>query len=402
MARRSVSRREFVSGSIAGAIAAHTLSQNTKALAAQRQPLAVRELKTGERFRVGVIGCGVRGGHHIQRALTNIPQYEITALCDLLPEKIEEKKKLIRDGNPRGYTDFEKMLKEMEFDTVLVVIPNYLHKVATVAALESKCHVMCEKPMAMTVAECNAVLAAAEKSRKAIQIPTESPIGSKALQTLIETVHQKAMGKILYSTINSYRGDWAVASPDPQQDIRTNWRLKKEMCGGVAYEVGVHILHLNDFIMESEPVEVCALEGVHNRAIRPRTSADHSGIVVRFASGAVTNYGGVVYGYDESIPQYFFGTHGTAEYAGRRLTLRYGLQRGMEGYPAPRPKPQVLDLPEDPHDSLTNHWLHFMRVMQGKAVPLPDGYAGRRVIQILQGAEVSSREKRTVKCAALA
>src|SRR5262249_1120765 len=141
---------------------------------ADAQPLLIGKQTDGSPYKIGILGGGNRSKAHIA-ALNDVSEIEIGALCDVVDHKMDQRAKLItkKQEPPRHYPDMEMMLAQQGLDAVAVVLPNYLHKMATVAALQAGKHVFCEKPMALTVADCNEMIAASEKARKAIQIGTQ-------------------------------------------------------------------------------------------------------------------------------------------------------------------------------------------------------------------------------------
>ena len=89
-------------------------------------------------------------------AFNSVPEIEIVALCDIVEHKMGQRASLIKNGpKPEFYTDMHKMLKRDDLDAVAVITPNYTHKEIVIASLEAGKNVFCEKPMAMTVADCN-------------------------------------------------------------------------------------------------------------------------------------------------------------------------------------------------------------------------------------------------------
>jgi len=187
MSSERVSRREFMrEGLIAGEAAALTLLSGHRVLAGNR-PLIIDKPSHGGPYKIGILGCGNRSKAHIS-SLNEVPEIEVAALCDIVPHKMDERAKLIRQGpEPRKHVDMEKMLQQENLDAVAVVVPNHLHKHGTIAALEAGKHVFCEKPMALTVADCNEMIAVSERTRKAIQIGTQrrhSNRYKKAVETM--------------------------------------------------------------------------------------------------------------------------------------------------------------------------------------------------------------------------
>jgi predicted dehydrogenase len=118
------------------------------------------------KVRVGVIGLGM-GRHHIAGYQSH-PAAEVVAVADADEARLQEIAE--KFGVQKRYTSGEEMLCQEPLDVVSIVTPNKLHKPLTVAAFEAGCHVLCEKPMAMSAAEGRDMLAAAQKAGKRLMI----------------------------------------------------------------------------------------------------------------------------------------------------------------------------------------------------------------------------------------
>jgi predicted dehydrogenase len=397
MSSKRVSRREFIrEGLVAGEAAALTLLSGHRVLAGNR-PLIIEKPASEGPYKVGILGCGNRSKNHIS-ALNEVPEIEVAAICDLVPHKMDTRAELIRQGpEPRKYVDMDKMFQQEDLDAIAVVLPNHLHKLGTIAALEAGKHVFCEKPMALTVADCNEMIAVSERTRRAIQIGTQRR-HSNDFKSAVEMIRKASVGRILSSDINSYRGDWRVPGEDEYPPGVEYWRLNQDNCGGVVYEMGAHIIDVNNWIFDSEPVTVASLQGVNDLALRSRNSTDHGGVLVRYANDALMNYGGNLYTYGTSGANYFFAVNGTIELGPGWLSIKYGAPRGFPEQ-GPLPKPVKEKLPDG--NGTRNQWEHFARVLAGQADPYPDGYIARQTIQICQGATVSAQEKTVVNVSEL-
>ncbi len=388
MNSKKLSRRNFIKKSVIASEAAGLTFYGRQVLADKR-PLIINKPGEDGQYKIGIIGCGNRSKVHIS-TLNDVPEIKITALCDVVPHKMDRRAKLIRSSfQPRKYTDMDKMLRQEELDAVAVVLPNHLHKQAVLAALEAGNHVFCEKPMALTVGECNEMIATAERTRRAIQIGTQRR-HSPGFKTAVETIRNAKVGRILSSDINSYRGDWRVPTEDEYPPGVKYWRLVQEQCGGVVYEMGAHIVDINNWIFDSEPVSVASLQKVNNLSLRSRDSTDHGGVLVRYANDAMMNYGGNLYTYGSTGANYFFAVNGTIELTGGKLSINYGRPRGFPKQ-GDLPKPLEKQLPNG--NGTLQQWKYFARVLAGEATPYPDGYIGRQTVQICQGAILSAQEK---------
>jgi predicted dehydrogenase len=246
--------------------------------------------------------------------------------------------------------------------------------------------------MALTVADCNEMIAVSERTQRAIQIGTQRR-HSNRYKTAVETIRKASVENILSSDINSYRGDWRVPAEDEYPPGVQYWRLNQDQCGGVVYEMGAHIIDVNNWIFDSEPLTVVSLQGVNDLALRTRNSTDHGGVLVRYANGALMNYGGNLYAHGPSAADYFFAVNGTIKLGEGELEINYGYARG---FPSQEPLPKPVKMKLSGGDGTNDQWDYFARVLAGQADPYPDGYMGRQSIQICQGAIVSAQERTVV------
>ena len=128
------SRRNFLSGTAAGA-AAFTIMSPQTALSYQ----------ANSKVSVGLIGSGNRGSYDASIVHAD-PRGRITALCDLFDDRIEKAKQTIKVENPTVYKDFEKLLASPDIDAVVIATPPFEHPRMLEAAVQAKKHVYCEKP----------------------------------------------------------------------------------------------------------------------------------------------------------------------------------------------------------------------------------------------------------------
>ncbi len=112
-------------------------------------------------LRFGVIGVGWQGGSHLQN-LAAEPRARLTALCDINTQLLAERATTF--GVEHRFTDYRDLVACNEVDAVIVALPDYLHRDPAVAALEAGKHLLLEKPMALSVADAEAIATAAERS----------------------------------------------------------------------------------------------------------------------------------------------------------------------------------------------------------------------------------------------
>lgn len=120
------------------------------------------------RMRVGIIGTGGIAEHHVEGYHANATVAEVVAVCDVDGDRARAFAK--RYGVGHAYTDAAELLREQRPEAVSICTPNYLHAPQTIMALEAGAGVLCEKPMATTLADAEAMQAAAERTDKVLYI----------------------------------------------------------------------------------------------------------------------------------------------------------------------------------------------------------------------------------------
>lgn len=153
------------------------------------------------RVRMAVIGCGrIAQRFHIRNIVTS-DRIELVALCD---HKQELAQALAgRYHVPRTYNDYSELLKQDDIDAVVITTPTATHYELVSAALEAEKHVFVEKPMSMTVGECERIVKQCEKSGSRVMVGFQRRFDS-SLAWCKRKVEGGALGKLL--TVNSNLG----------------------------------------------------------------------------------------------------------------------------------------------------------------------------------------------------
>ena len=392
MSNKNLSRRNFIGlTGLAGA----GLALSSHPLKAARL-LHNEETYAAGQFKIGIIGCGNRC-KSIIGALNSVPELEMTALCDIVPHKMGQRAELIKTGvKPKFVNNLDELLKMKELDAIFVITPNDTHRDIVIAALEAGKHVWCEKPLALTVAECNDILGVVTRTGKMLQVGNQRR-HSPAYKVLVDTVRNKPLGRILQADLFDYRGDWRVPDADEYPAGTQYWRLNQRQSGGVVYEMGAHIIDVNNWVFDSEPVSVFSLQGVNNFTLRKRDSSDYAGVLVQYANGAMMNYGGNVYNYGASSMDTWFFEKGTVQMGGGKVYVKYGSPPGFPK-PADIPQNEEITITDENRegDGVVTQLRHFIKVLDGKEKPYPDGYIGRHCVQVMEGSVRSAVARRVV------
>ena len=354
--------------------------------------LKIRQLELGEKFGVGIIGCGNRSQAHIE-AINKVEGVEVRALCDLLPEAIERRRNAVIGYSPKGYRDYRNLVEDAKIDAVVVVTPNDTHKAPTIAAFQAGKHVLCEKPMALYASECDEMIAAQEKAGKVLMIGTQRR-HTPSRVAFVQRIHEGVIGKVLYAWMNDFRRDWRKMYTSREEEIRKNWRFSNSRSGGITFEMSVHGIDFCNWIMASPPVEVVGMGGFNNPKLLPRETTDHIGIMVKYANDAQLTYGATLFSSGGDGPDVISGVDGSAFTEGNTMKVLRRAYWRPRGDP-PELRNEEFQLPGG--DGTAEMHRYFMNAMQGKVRPYPDGYDGKMGVQIARGAEISYIDKKYLR-----
>ncbi len=276
--KRTMGRRGFLKGAMAGLAAGGLMAHPAHA----RQ--AARRVPPSEKIRIAVIGNGGMGSRHIEALAVN-PNCELVALCDAAKGRYipqQDKVEGMISRRPDGYQDFREVLDRPDIDAVWVVTPDNWHPLITILACEAGKDVYVEKPVAMTVAEGRAMVEAARRYGRIVQVGTQQrsmPVFQKA----VNVVHSGRIGTVTHATawvsVNQFklgdapaeipRGlDWDMwLGPAPEvpfsMDRFGGWMGWHDYArGGEFTNWGVHLMDIVQWgIKQDRPLSVQALGG---------------------------------------------------------------------------------------------------------------------------------------------
>jgi len=395
-----LTRRSFMARGVA---ASASVGFGGASFASARNPEGARgavHLGDGERLRLAILGCGNRSRAHIAAVNHYGADMEVVALCDIVTDMLEEKKGLVTSGKPRLYTDYEKMLNEGDdIHAVAVVLPNTLHREGTIASLEAGKHVLCEKPLTLKLEDSQAIVEASERTGRIVQVGTQSR-HAPGYQVLAEKVHGGLIGQVLSGWAQTFRTDWRKLYPDPAEDSRKNWRMKQSEGGSVVYEMGIHTIDVFNWLIDSEPIEITSLGGVHNTRLQRRDSWDHASVAVRYANGALLTYGGNLYCCGGPGPDVLFGDESTLEIgsrSARQATLYKRAYWRPHGEGGGRVSKDLIDLPEMGADPSILQYRHFLEAVQGKQPPFPSARNHMPAVLIARASQMSQAQGRHIQ-----
>jgi predicted dehydrogenase len=193
-------------------------------------------------LKVGIIGCGgIAAGKHMP-SLAKLPNVQMMAFCDIIPEMAEKAAKKFGTSDAKVYTNYKQLLKDKSIDVVHVCTPNKSHADITVDSLEAGKHVMCEKPMAKTSVEAKRMVETAKRTGKKLTIGYQNRFRPDSL-FLNKVCRADELGEIYYAKAHAIRRR-AV----PTWGVFLN---EEEQGGGPLIDIGTHALDLTLWMMDN-------------------------------------------------------------------------------------------------------------------------------------------------------
>ena len=158
--------------------------------------------------RVGLIGCGWYGKSDLLR-LVQVAPVEVVSLCDVDKKMLAEAAELVASRQvskkkPRTYGDYRQMLGEKDLDIVLVGTPDHWHALAMIAAVEAGADVYVQKPISVDVVEGQAMVAAARKHRRVVQVGTQRRSTPHIIEARDTIIKEGKLGKVGHVEVYCY------------------------------------------------------------------------------------------------------------------------------------------------------------------------------------------------------
>jgi scyllo-inositol 2-dehydrogenase (NADP+) len=241
--------------------------------------MSMKRCKNPAAIKVAVIGYGGAfnmGRQHLQQCANN--GMTPTAVVELDEARLV----IAREDFPdiETYTNVSDMLRASSANLIIIITPHNSHAPLTLQCLKAGRHVVCEKPMALTTAECDAMIREANK-RKLMLSAYHNRHWDGCILEALDHIKQGAVGDIvrIEARMGGYGkpGDW--------------WRSLKSISGGIMYDWGVHLLEYCLQIVKSDIVEVSgfAHSGFWAKQVAWKSDAneDEATAVVRFANGVM-------------------------------------------------------------------------------------------------------------------
>ena len=257
----SMSRRQFLATSTAGAVAASNISLL----------LADSAANPDRKIRFGLIGCGWYGMVDVEAAF-KVGGVEVQSICDVDADHLAQtagKIEKLQGRRPQTFKRYEDLLQAGGIDAVILATPPHWHALPFIAALERGLDIYCEKPLAYDVREASAMVAAARRHARIVQVGFQRR-QSPAFKAVREYIQAGKLGRVVCVEANiHYTAGTADAKPQPPpaaldwdlwcgpapkipyspQVGHFNWRLEKTTGHGHLVDWGIHLVDATRFIL---------------------------------------------------------------------------------------------------------------------------------------------------------
>ena len=277
-----------------------------------------------QRIKVGLIGCGNIGARAHLPACAQNPETEVVAVCDIIGERAQA---AAEQAGATPYTDYRQLLERQDVDMVIIALPNDLHAEASIAAAEAGKHVLCEKPMALTLEEADAMIETAKKTGVKMMIGQTRHFDHRYV-SIKQQLDAGKVGRLVF--IRHSARQFLPFPPDA-------WQWDPQRGGGVFLNISIHATDLFRWFFGEDAVEVFAVAKSVREAARAAGSYDHAFITCKFEGGGVGfaepswvypgDFGGTLYAQLDVV-----GTAGKIQYADKDTNpmLIYTTEKGHE------------------------------------------------------------------------
>jgi predicted dehydrogenase len=332
---------------------------------------------SGGEVRYAVVGLGHIAQVAVLPAFQHARNSRLAGLVSGTPIKLRKLGKTYGVEHGWSYQEYDECLRSGLIDAVFIALPNDMHREYSIRAAEAGIHVLCEKPLAVTAEDCQAMIRAARQNKVKLMTAYRLHFEETNLRA-IETVEAGKIGEPKY-----FHSSFSFEITDPD-----NIRLKRKHGGGTLYDIGVYCLNAARHLFRAEPEEVFAISASSGDR-RFREVDECTSVVLRFPGDRVatfiTSFGSLDTDYFEIV-----GTKGSLrlepafDYTSERLmTVRAGEKEQRKTY-APR-------------DHFGAEISYFSNCILKGQEPEPSGEEGLIDVRIVEAMYKSAKTREPVK-----
>lgn len=342
------------------------------------------------KMKYALIGCGRISTNHIKAAVNN--HLEITAVCDLLPERMESLLELhgLQAEDPiRRYTDYKKLIHDIKPTLVSIATESGSHAEIALYCIRHGIHVIIEKPMAMSMADADAIIRCSEEQGVKVSACHQNRFNI-AVQSMRRALEDGRFGRLSHGSVHVR---WNRNREYYQQ---APWRGTWAMDGGALMNQCIHGIDLLRWTFGGEIEEVY---GQTRRQFHSYLEAEDVGMaVIRFKSGAIATLESTTNVYPKNLEETLciFGENGTVKIGGTS-TNSIDVWKFSDKTKADQAKKGFMEAAANVygngHISLFKDMTDAIR---NDRPPYVDAYAGRDALELVLAVYKSQKEGRAV------
>jgi predicted dehydrogenase len=337
-----------------------------------------------------MLGIGIIGGGRILRAHAQpaiaLAETRLAGIAEIDPERLA---KATETYGCRGCAEYQELLSDPDVEAVVIGLPHWLHKQATIDSLNAGKHVLLEKPMALDTAECDAIMEAARASGKTLMVAHSQhyfPVNIAARKL----IREGEIGAPVMATDTWYKPFWEGGQRPP-------WFLDASKGGGMWPMNGSHMIDRMTFLLGREVTAVKARVG---SPVFGLSATDMGMAFLDFEDGVCATLQHL--GYRDGVTRFeaeISGTEGQLRFSGDRGGGTLYRSRGGEWVEVPYPTPELPLKPgaELPNPVFGAQMLEFARAVRENRPPAVTAEYGRQVVRVMEACEESSRTGREVR-----
>jgi len=334
-------------------------------------------------YTIALIGCGRISFKHIEGFIDNADKLTLMALCDPVKARAEEKEKEYKKSFPNAnvavFSDYREMLSKQKPDIVTIAAESGKHKNIAVDCLNAGCHVICEKPMALSTKDADEMIAAAKKNSRKLAVCFQNRFNAP-IQRLRTALEAGRFGRILHGAIQiRWNRNDAYYAEAP-------WRGTWEQDGGTLMNQCTHGIDLLQWMMGENAIRVQAQT---RRFLRPIEAEDFGAAIVEFKSGAVGIIEGSADVYPKNINETLsiFGEKGSVVVGGLAVnkmeTWRFEDANIVGDIEEKVLNPNEKDPPTVYGFGHTALFKDFAEAIEADRQPLISGESGRKALELI-------------------
>jgi predicted dehydrogenase len=325
---------------------------------------------------VGILGAGRVAGSHARAAL-QVPGVALRAVAEIDEARRHEFVQEYATSGVRAYADYRELLQQPDVELVLVALPHWLHAPATVDAAVAGKHVLVEKPMALSLDECDRMIEAARRHGVTLAVGQTHhfhavPVAAKQL------LDSGRFGRMVWGSEVAYSPRRAGSNPA--------WFFDRARGGGQLLANGVHYIDRLLWTIGARPAAVSAIVGTY---FNNYPADDGCVAFIRFDTGQVAtlHLSGHYHAYAQAAAEYMC-TRGLVRYTGSEIWTTN---------PDDLESKALVSVPVERSNGFAAQLQDVVEAIRQGRPPAVPGEWGRLVMAVLFAAEESSRTGRAVR-----